>query len=50
MHSASFKIGENALQYSKLLLGLASTVILGFGPRQDTWSNLRSFQGRFCAR
>jgi hypothetical protein len=40
----------NPVQHSKLLLALASTVVLGFGPRRDTWSNLCSFLDRTYVR
>jgi hypothetical protein len=37
-------------QSSKLLLSLASTVILNFEPSRDPWPNLCSFQDRLCVR
>jgi hypothetical protein len=33
---------------TKLLLALASTGILGSGPRRDLWANFYSFQGHLC--
>jgi hypothetical protein len=35
-------------QSSKFLLGLASTVVLGFGLRRGPWQNFCSFQDRLC--
>jgi hypothetical protein len=36
------------LQSSKLLLALASTVVLGFGPRQDPWPYICPFHAFTC--
>jgi hypothetical protein len=35
-------------RFSKLLLVLASTAVLSFGPRRDPWPNFCFFQGRLC--
>jgi hypothetical protein len=35
---------ESRFRSSNLLLALASTVVLGFGPRRDPWPNFCSFQ------
>jgi hypothetical protein len=44
------RVGVLLVQFRKLLMTLASTVVLGIGPRRDPWQYFCFFQSSVCSK